>query len=257
MGFPGDGFQDKADLHPAEVSDTVVEGGDTEMNETTPSDVPSSGKKHNASAPVPPDALVSRPPKWSWFGVLFTLDPYGMFSDRKEYPTVWVCACTKGCRKVYEKRTHNGSVIMDHLSNVYDIAKDTTHQTVLSTQAKAARQQCKQRAPDAGMSESRFQAICTTRYIIRRFLSFIHVECPEFCATVHPEWKVIKVETQFNLVAEMYVFMFDDIKKTLVAFIVTSLLPPFWINADLWTSKVTKALTQVPMFVTKLLVAVT
>ena len=31
---------------------------------------------------------------------------------------------------------------------------------------------------DAGMSEDRFQAICTTRYIIRRLLPFTHVECP-------------------------------------------------------------------------------
>jgi hypothetical protein len=91
------------------------------------------------------------------------------------------------------------------------------------------------------MTEARFQAICTTRYIIRKLLPFSHVECPEFRATVHAAWKVIKAETQRNLVAEMYLLMVAGIKKKLAAVIATALLPPFWINADLWTSKVTKA----------------
>jgi hypothetical protein len=56
---------------------------------------------------VTPTPTVSRgePPKWSWFGVLFMLDPYGILPETKEFPTVWVCACTKGCRKVYEKKS--------------------------------------------------------------------------------------------------------------------------------------------------------
>jgi hypothetical protein len=53
--------------------------------------------------------------------------------------------------------------------------------------------------------------------------------------------EVIKAETQRNLVAEMYLLMVAGIKKKLAAVIATALLPPFWINADLWTSKVTKA----------------
>ena len=36
-------------------------------------------------------------PKWSWYGVLFMLAPFGMLSGKQEqYPTVWVCAYTKG-----------------------------------------------------------------------------------------------------------------------------------------------------------------
>jgi hypothetical protein len=58
---------------------------------------------------------------------------------------------------------------------------------------------------------------------------------------VHPAWKIIKAETQRNLVAEMYVCMVQNIKKTISTVIAAALLPPFWINADLWTSKVTKA----------------
>ena len=58
---------------------------------------------------------------------------------------------------------------------------------------------------------------------------------------VHPAWRIIKAETQRNLVAEMYLMMVAGIKKMLAAVIATVLLPPFWINADLWTSKVTKA----------------
>ena len=155
LGFPGDGFQDTSVVHPDETSDTVVEGGDTEMNETTPSSDPNSGKKHKTSAPVPPDDFVADriktlkksmtghksadnewtemlrgklhqdtvkdkfegdrtfknnrqwvtmtptatrdgPPKWSWFGVLFMLAPFGLLSEKQEYPTVWVCAYTKG-----------------------------------------------------------------------------------------------------------------------------------------------------------------
>ena len=90
------------------------------------------------------------------------------------------------------------------------------------------------------MSETRFQTICTTLYIIRRLLPFAHVECPEFRDTVHPVWKVITTETQRNLVAEMYLCMVADVKKAIAAVIASVLLSAFWINADLWTSKVTK-----------------
>ena len=114
------------------------------------------------------------PPKWSWFGVMFVLASFGMFSGKAEYPTVWVCACTKGCRKVYEKNA-SWSAIMDHLFLAHGIAKDAKHQTVLSRQAKD----------------------------IRRLLPFSHVECPEFRATVHPAWKIIKTETQSNLVERL------------------------------------------------------
>ena len=58
LGFPGDGFQDKTVVDPSETSEPVVEGGDVETNEDTPSSVPSSGKKREASGPVPPDDFV-------------------------------------------------------------------------------------------------------------------------------------------------------------------------------------------------------
>ena len=60
-------------------------------------------------------------PKWSWFGVLFVLTPYGMLSDKTQFPTVWACACTKGCRKVYEKKGRDWSAIMDDLANAHGI----------------------------------------------------------------------------------------------------------------------------------------
>ena len=31
------------------------------------------------------------PPKWSWFGVLFMLTPFGILSERQEYQLSWVC----------------------------------------------------------------------------------------------------------------------------------------------------------------------
>ena len=169
------------------------------------------------------------------------LAPFGMLSGKQEYPTVWVGACTKGCRKVYEEKTHSWSAVMDHLANAHGIAKEASHPSIINKQAKDAREQCKKHALDAGLTEARFRAICTTRYIIRRLLPFNHVECPEFRVTVHPAWKVIKAETHRNLVAEMFLCMVAAIKKMLAAVIATTLLPPFWINADLWTSKVTKA----------------
>ena len=103
------------------------------------------------------------------------LAPYGMLSDKTQFPTVWACACTKGCRKVYEKKGSGWSAIMDHLVNAHGIAKDATHPTAINKQQKQARDESKKRALDAGMTEGRFQAICTTRYIIRRLLPFSHV----------------------------------------------------------------------------------
>ena len=207
LGFPGDGFVDNTDANPGVLGEQDEEGDDSRMDETG----------------------------------LFVLAPYGILSDKTQFPTVWACAWTKGCRKVYEKKGSCWSVIMDHLANVHDIEKETTHPTVISQQQKQARDESKKRALDAGMTEGRFQSICTTRYIIRRLLPFSHVECPEVRSTVHPAWKVIKVETQRNMVAEMYLCMVAAVKKTIADVIATSLLPPFWINADLWTSKVTKA----------------
>jgi hypothetical protein len=81
---------------------------------------------------------------------------------------------------------------MDHLFLAHGIAQDRKHPTMLSKQAKEARTECMKRALDAGMSEARSQAICTTRYIIRKLLPFNHVECPEFRATVHATRKIIK-----------------------------------------------------------------
>jgi hypothetical protein len=39
----------------------------------------------------------------------------------------------------------------------------------------------------------------------------------------------------------MYLCMVAGVKKAIAAVIASALLPAFWINADLWTSKVTKA----------------
>jgi hypothetical protein len=55
-------------------------------------------------------------PKWSWYGALFMLVPFGLLSGKQEqYPSVWVCACNKGCRKVYEKKSevahHTGKTL--------------------------------------------------------------------------------------------------------------------------------------------------
>ena len=89
------------------------------------------------------------PPKWSWFGVLFNLAPFDQLSGRTEYPTVRVCACTEGYRKVYEKKT-GWIVIMDHLTFVHGIAKDTKHPTNISRHQEKTRDECKTHALDTG-----------------------------------------------------------------------------------------------------------
>ncbi len=60
-------------------------------------------------------------PKWSWFGVLFLLAPFGILSDKKQFPTVWVCACTKGfqlCGCVHAPKVR--SSLNPHPSSVVD-----------------------------------------------------------------------------------------------------------------------------------------
>jgi len=93
---------------------------------------------------------------------------------------------------------------MDHLFLAHGIAKDAKHPTILSKQAKEAREQCKKRALDAGMSEARFQAICTTR-------SNATTELAMYAAR------------QGNHQGR-------DTAQPL--FIASALLPPFWINAE-------------------------
>jgi len=55
-------------------------------------------------------------PKWSWYGALFMLVPFGLLSGKQEqYPSVWVCACTKGCRKPCSssaEQGHDGSCVV-------------------------------------------------------------------------------------------------------------------------------------------------
>ena len=81
------------------------------------------------------------------------LAPFGMLSGKQEqYPSVWDCVCTKGFRKVYQKKTNRWNVAMDHLANAHGIPKDANHPSILSKQAADARQVHKQRALDAGMT---------------------------------------------------------------------------------------------------------
>jgi hypothetical protein len=68
LGFPGDGFKDKDDANPTEVRESVVDGGDSQMNEEadgsdqiTTKKRQNTTKKHKTSAPVPPyDFVVDR-----------------------------------------------------------------------------------------------------------------------------------------------------------------------------------------------------
>ncbi len=80
---------------------------------------------------------------------------------------------------------------MDHLTIAHGIVKDSKHPIIVRKQDVQVRQDLEQRALDTGMTEARFQSICTTRYIISKFLPFIHVECPEFRSTVHTAWKYL------------------------------------------------------------------
>jgi hypothetical protein len=117
---------------------------------------------------VDPEPTVTKgeTPKWSWFGVLFLLAPYGILSDKKQFPTVWVCGCTKGCHKVYEKKGNGWSAIMDHLANEHGIGKDTKHPTNISSQKKKVRDECKTRALDtvgAGRALRSSRKTCPSR----------------------------------------------------------------------------------------------
>ena len=46
LGFPGDGFKDKDSANPTDVSEPVVDGGDTQMKEAAACSDQSSSKKH-------------------------------------------------------------------------------------------------------------------------------------------------------------------------------------------------------------------
>ena len=59
------------------------------------------------------------------------------------------------------------SDVMDHLVKYHGVAKDDHHALVCSETVKAARSVIRQRTREASLSESRFQDIWTTRYIIK------------------------------------------------------------------------------------------
>jgi hypothetical protein len=46
-------------------------------------------------------------PQWSWYGVMFMLVPFGLLSGKHDqYPSVWVWACTKGCKGLQASEHH-------------------------------------------------------------------------------------------------------------------------------------------------------
>ncbi len=69
------------------------------------------------------------------------LVPFGFLNGKQEqYPSVWVCACTKGYGKVYEKKSNSWSTVMDHLVIAHGISKDAKHPSIVSNQTAQARQ---------------------------------------------------------------------------------------------------------------------
>ncbi len=94
------------------------------------------------------------PPKWSLWGVLLGSDDLPV---RDGVPSVWVCAYTKGCRKVYEKKApvvSKWSGVMDHLANYHGFVKDDQYPLVRSETVTTGRAVTTQRDLESGLSES-------------------------------------------------------------------------------------------------------
>ena len=76
----------------------------------------------------------------------------------------------KDVAKCKRKKDPSGVLfnMMDHLMNHHGIEKDTQHPTGRSQEAQAERAKSKQCALEAGMSETRFQAISKPLFVVNK-----------------------------------------------------------------------------------------
>jgi hypothetical protein len=90
-----------------------------------------------------------------------------------------------------------------------------------------------------GMAPNRLHQLQAALFVIQTCQSFAVVEKQAFRNLMHQDWIPCKAESIRSTVGEIFLVAASNVKKAIKSAIDVALLPPFHINADLWTSKVT------------------
>jgi hypothetical protein len=128
----------------------------------------------------------------------------------------------------------------DHFTNAHKLEKKMGHDKRASLSAHQVQLQ-KQEAQTIqhGMAPSRFQQLKVALFLIQTCQAFCVVEKLSFRDLMHKDWIPCKTESIRSTIGEIFLVSASNVKKAIKSAIDVALLPPFHINADLWTTKVT------------------
>ena len=152
----------------------------------------------------------------------------------------WFCCCHALCSAVYMSRKANGSSGMhDHLRDIHGVKKDTSKGRGL---AIVKQEKVKETKSDAlkHLGPKRYAALMVTLNIIKLMRPFMCVEDETTHATANADWVPCSAQTARRNVGEMFLAGAALIKDKLAKRTAAALLPGLRLNADLWTSKITK-----------------
>ena len=157
-----------------------------------------------------------------------------------KYPTVWVCMCTRKCMASYDITDNNTSPMNDHLTNAHKLEKKMGHGRKAALSAHQTRLQKQEtQATQHGMAPSRFLQLKVALFLIQTCQPFAVVDKSSFRDLMHKDWIPCAPETIRSTIGEIFLVSASNVKQAIKSAIDIALLPPFNINADLWTSKVT------------------
>jgi hypothetical protein len=121
-----------------------------------------------------------------------------------KYPTVWVCMCTRKCMVSYDIKDKNTSPMNEHVTNAHKVEKKMGYD-----------------------------------FLIQTCQAFVVVEKSSYRDLMHKDWIPCKTESIRSTFGDIFLVTVSNVKKSIKSAIDMALLPPFHINVDLWTSKVT------------------
>lgn len=155
-------------------------------------------------------------------------------------PTVWVCMCSRKCMACYDISDKNTTPRDEHLKNAHNLEQRVGHgrKAALSGHQSQLQKQEAQ-ATRLGMKPNRFHQLKAALFVIQTCQPFSVVETPTFRDIMHKDWIPCKAESIRSTVGEIFLVAASTVRQGIKSAIDMSLLPPFHLNADLWTSKVT------------------
>ena len=128
----------------------------------------------------------------------------------------------------------------DHLTNAHNLEKKMGHgkRSALTAHQQQLQKQEAQ-ASKHGMAPSRLQQLKVALFLIQTCQPFAVVEKSSFRDLMSKDWIPCAAETIRSTIGEIFLVAASNVKEAFKSAIDIALLPPFNINADLWTSKVT------------------